>query len=60
MKGNTKFKSNLCNMLFAEAKAKEKADAKAKAEAEALEKEKNEAEVFKVDQKRGNQVTKRS
>ena len=23
MKGNTKFKSNLCNMLFAEAKAKE-------------------------------------
>lgn len=62
LRNDTSFRSSKLDKKKkeAEAKAKEKADAKAKAEAEALEKEKNEAEVFKVDQKRGNQVTKRS
>ena len=44
----------------AEAKAKAKADAEAKAKADALKKEMEEAAVYKVDKRRGNQVTKRS
>ena len=62
LRSDTSFRSSKLDKKKkeAKAKAKAKADAEAKAKADALKKEMEEAEVFKVDQKRGNQVTKRS
>jgi hypothetical protein len=61
LRSDTSFRSSKLDKKKkeAKAKAKAKADAEAKAKADALKKEMKEAEVFKVDQKRGNQATKR-
>ena len=58
LRSDTSFRSSKLDKKKkeAKAKAKAKADAEAKAKADALEKEKNEAAVYKVDQKRGNQA----